>query len=261
MFGKDGPRALFKEPLVRQRYRRTQLRAHFVHPLHPLVLLAIPKNDSTRLKHAFLNSVTGVHEPLAAPVYRAVDPYSATQAGLTAVTKRYEHVAILRHPRDRLISGFLGKFGRLRKPSRAVRTFLEQACLGDNVDSLTFRTFLAALCKIDLRALDGHWMPQSRFLLRNRSYRFTTVKAWPQMPQLHQAGLSLVGVAVDTRLPKTRIIPGAADMSVRDLRLLLRRDGQIPTTGSFFDGGLEDYFLSLFSDDLDLYDRVAAESP
>lgn len=149
-------------------------------PARTIVYCPIPKVACTSLKLLFLKSqgATQLQGQLKEAFGKAEfhqeihDHFSIDRLNLKERIQLHKNAysfAVVRNPWDRIVSTYLDKFVRSKKPEPFVFQMLKRSKSAQSLDELTFKGFLRVLVDTTPQLLNSHLVPQ-KSILGNSAY-------------------------------------------------------------------------------------------
>ena len=153
---------------------------------------------------------------------------------------------------DKVVSGkssarrlILGKYYRLAKP------FSQHFS-----DTLTFSGFCSVIARRQSDTLDGHWRPQSHFLLYTHYDDYFCVEEFEKAEKkLNEIGLQIFDTRKQLKHNSSRFEPVEGDYSSTSCKELraMQKNGIAPSYASLFDDDSRKIVDAVYKDDIDLF--------
>lgn len=176
----------------------------------------------------------------------------------------YFRFAVLRNPRDRLLSAYIEKFVIGRTNTGNIRHTREVVAKVQGIDGatepdfdrgITFRQFVSTVTGSNPARLDPHWRPQTQYLAGiryDRLFRIEDIDSVIDMLE-ERSGRTLPRQAQNvTGSGNGTPRHGAADLLPADILALPRISGD-----SFFDDATDQAIAYFFAEDFVLLDQIA----
>jgi hypothetical protein len=237
--------------------RAFALRHLYVYPRLRIAYTSIPKNASTSLKRTF-GSAQGWLADDAQPAHRMRPGWWLS--GLARYAGAEERVVVIRDPFDRILSGFLHKMTKRNDAAigQAMATGLAATCA--DPDDVTFAGFVEYLARTTSQSMNSHWRPQSDFLVGSYTRRIRFEHLAEDTAFLVRRGMALATAqGHGTSAIRRDLGPGWGYCTVKELRLLRRREGVLPLRENMYDDRLREMVADRFAADVDLARAPAAD--
>ncbi|MEO2022303.1 MAG: sulfotransferase family protein [Pirellulaceae bacterium] len=228
-------------------------KTYLVAPHHRLIYCPIEKNACSSIKrwmHQFMgytNQPFDYHKFMAKR--HSLRGKSPRKVERLLNDPTYLKIAVVRNPWSRLVSGFLNKIVRPRKPQLS-RAFLEVDI--DNYDGLTFRQFVQIIVQHNPRTTNSHWRPQHLFLADTQ---FDIVGRMEQLPDFFEQVSARLKISHQLpQVNRTQYDPEIRDLQLADTATIeINQFKTFPSYHCFYDQPLIDLVATHYRQDVEQF--------
>lgn len=233
------------------------LRHLYVYPKLHIAYTYIPKNACTSMKRT-LGKGQGWWSEGGPSVHDMKQRHWLS--GLAHYRSTDERIVIIRNPWERLVSAFQNRFlAKNDGPSEHAMRHGLSALLQPGTDrgGVSFADFIDYLSRTPGRRLDGHWRPQTDFLIGGYSRMLRFEHLAEDTAFLAERGLTLErAIGHGTSVYQTDLGHGWGARPASALRRQRRRKGALPTSANMYDERLHALVAERFAADVALFERL-----
>ena len=235
---------------------------------HKIIYCPIPKNACTFFKKVVLENSEhkSSFQESGLDVHRYIRQNEAKLTNFAYLSDpEYLKIAIIRNPFDRLVSAYLNKFVRHKKPTKIVSSVIENIyrfnkLKPDYQRSVTFSDFVNYLARTEDYFLNEHWRSQY-FFLGMGLVNFNLLDSLENVDSIVRKLESRIGKKIDLGKTKNQT-DYDRDIAKKNWHTMypqqLRKLDRLPTASSLYTAELKAIVKSRFALDIKMFDSLQA---